>query len=256
MNKRLLAAVFIAGIFCIAFFSGCVNRHDVPSQSNELSAKEVLDKSFKVSAETNNYSYLMTMKASMMEGAYAGVAMEVMRVEGRVDKSNKRMHLSAVYPLTPAQNSETYIIGGAYYRSLPDSGWTRGEAENGSLWEQESIQDMQGEIMKSSLAAFLPEEKLNGVDCYVLNVTPDMSKLSALTGKNANLQEQAINSIIFASIKEWADKDSFLMRKVLFRIDVNESGKIMRMETDLSFFDYGAEQAIELPPEAKNARAA
>jgi hypothetical protein len=256
MDRRLLALVFIAGIFCIALFSGCISPPKEPEKVSGMSAKEALDKSFAASAAADAYSYKMTMRASLPDSVTGGAAMDVMTVEGRVDKTNKRMHLSTVMnPLQGSQNTETYIIGNTYYGRLPTGEWVKQETANDNLWQRESIQGMQSDLSNSSAVSFLPGEKLDGVDCYVLNITPDKDKLPSLLGKNANIQEQTLSNIVSAEIREWADKDSFLMKRILFQVDMNDGGKIIRMETEIAFLDYGKEQAIELPEGAKNAKA-
>jgi hypothetical protein len=256
MDKRLLALVFIAGIFCIALFSGCASPPQEPEKVNGMSAKEALDKSFAASAAADAYSYKMTMRASLPDSVAGSAVMDVMTVDGRIDKTNKKMHLSTVMnPLQGSQNTETYIIGNTYYGRLPTGEWVRQETANDNLWQRESIQGMQGELVNSSAVAFLPEENLNGADCYVLNITPEKELLPGLLGKNANIQEQTLENIVSTGIKEWVDKDSFLMKRILFQVDMNDSGRIMRMETDITFFDYGIDQAIELPEGAKNAKA-
>ena len=255
MDKRLLVAVFIMGIFCIASFSGCVSQPSQPDKIDGMSAKEVLDKSFAASAAADTYSYNMTMRASLPNNVSGGVAMDVMSVLGRVDKVNKKMYLSTVMnQLQPAQNTEAYIIGSTYYGRLASGEWVKQESTNDNLWQQSSIQGMQGELANYSTVGFLPEEKVGGVDCYVLNITPDKDKLPSLLGKNANLPEQTLSNIVSASIKEWVAKDSFLMQRILFQIDMEDSGKIIRMETEIVFFDYGKNQSIELPEGAMNAK--
>jgi hypothetical protein len=256
MDRRLLVAVFIAGIFCLASFSGCVSQPSEPEKDNGISAKEALDRSFAVSSATDSYSYKMTMRASLPDTIAGGAAMDVMSINGRVDKVNKKMHLSTVMnQLQSAQSTETYIIGSTYYGRLPTGEWVRQETENDTLWQMESIQGMQGELVNYSTVAFLPEENLNGADCYVLNITPEKEMLSALLGKNGGIQEQTLSDISSAGIKEWVDKDSFIMKRLLFQVDMNDNGKIIRMETDITFFGYGTDQAIELPEGAKNAKA-
>jgi hypothetical protein len=255
MNRRI-ASVFLAGILCLASFSGCVSQPKEPEKDKGISANEALDRSFALSAATDAYSYKMTMRASLPGSITGDAAMEVMNVYGRVDKANKKMYLSTVMtPLQSAQNTETYIIGNTYYGLLPTGEWVKQETTNDSLWQQESIHGMQGELVNYSTVSFFPEEKLDGIDCYVLNITPDKDKLPSLLGKTANLQEQTLNNIVSASIKEWVEKDSFLMKKMLFRVDINDTGTRMRMETEIVFSDYGKAQSIELPSEAMNAKA-
>jgi len=256
MDRRILVAVFIAGIFCIASFSGCVSQPSQPDKIEGMSAKEALDKSFAASAATGSYSYKMTMRASLPNDVSAGVAMDVMSVYGIVDKVNKKMYLSTVMnQLQSANNTETYIIGSTYYGRNASGEWVKQESTNDKLWQQSSIQGMQGELANYSAVSFLSEEKVDGVSCYVINITPDKDKLPSLLGKNANLPEQTLSNIVSASIKEWVAKDSFLMKRMSFQIDMEDSGKIIRMETEIVFSDYGKEQSIDLPEGAKNAKA-
>jgi len=125
---------------------------------------------------------------------------------------------------------------------------------NDEVWQMETIQGLQEGFINSSTVSFLPEEKLDGVDCYVLNITPKSERLSSLIGKDSGMDEQTLDNIISASVIEWIDKESFYTRKVVLSVDMNESGKTVRMETIIVFSDYGAEQMIRLPPEAINAK--
>lgn len=256
MDKITSALVLLT--LCIFAFSGCVNNTGdttKPQETNGIAAKEVLDRSFSASASAGSYSYKMVMKASMPDSIAGGAAMEVMSAAGKVDKANKKMHLSTVMnPLQSSKNTETYIIGNTYYGRLSTGEWIRQETNGDDLWTKESMQGVQSELINSSAVSFLPEENLNGADCYVLNITPDKDKLPELLGKSADIQEQTVDNIISASINEWVDKDSGYMKRVLFQVDMNDSGKVIRMETDITFYDYGANQAIELPQEAKNAQ--
>ena len=254
MDRRTL---FIGLLTACFFFllSGCVNNTDGPAPE-KITAKEVLDKSFKASGDASSYSYKMTMRASMPGGVPGGASMDVMSLSGSVDKANKRMRLATVMnPLQASQNSETYIIGNTYYAKTPSGEWMKQETANADLWQKESVQDMQANLMNSSRVSFLPEENLDGVDCYVLNITPEKEKLPELLGKSSNLDDDTLGNIGSASIKEWVDKDSFLMKKVLFSTDMENSGNVIRMETEITFSDYGNVRAIELPAEARNAKA-
>ena len=257
MDKRLLSAVFIIGVVCVSLFSGCVGQPPPPGPEKAgMTAQEVLDKSFQVSGAANTYSYKMSMRASMAGNGTGGVGMDVMTVSGEVDKKNKKIHLLTVMnPMMSEQNTETYIIDRIYYSFNSSGGWVKRYTANDTLWEQASVQGMQEELMNSSTVSFLPEETLNGIDCYVLNVTPDMDKLPQLLGRNTDLQNQSLNNIAAASIKEDVDKRSFLIKRIVFVIDMQDSGNIMRMETTIDFSDYGKERAIELPKDAMNAKA-
>lgn len=257
MDKRLFIALFIIGVVCVSLFSGCVSQPPSGSEKAGMTAQEVLDKSFQVSGAADAYSYKMSMRASMAGNDTGGAGMDVMTVSGEVDKTNKKMHVStAMNPMMSVQDTETYIIGKTYYSFNSSEGWVKGNTTNDNLWEQASVQGMQEELMNSSNVSFLPEEQLDGIDCYVLNVTPDMDKLPQLLGRNTDLQEQSLNSITAASIREDVDKNSFLIKRLLFVIDMQDTGGIiMRMETTIDFSDYGKEMYIELPKDAKNAKA-
>ena len=228
----------------------------MPDKNNSISAKEVLDRSFTASAAADTYSYKMIMRASLPNNVSSGAAMDVMSVNGSVDKASRKTYLSTFMNQPPsAQNTETYIIGSTYYGRLASGEWVRQESTNDKLWQQSSIQGMQGELTNYSAVGFLPEENVDGINCYVINITPDKDKLPSLLGKNANLPKQTLDNIVSASIKEWVAKDSFLMQRIMFQIDMEDSGKIIRMETEIVFSNYGKEQSIELPEGAKNAKA-
>lgn len=252
MDRKVPALAFCAFLFIAV--AGCVNSPR-DSDNDGLSAREVLEKSFSASYAARSYSYKMSMRASIPQ-APGGVSMEVMSASGRVDKEKRKMHLSAVMnPLQASQNTETYIIRNTYYARLASGEWIKQEANGEELWERESIQGMQSELMNSSQISLLGQEKLDGADCYVLKITPEKGQLPQLLGRNAELDEGALENIVSASIQEWVERESFYMKKVLFSVDMENNGTIMRMETEIIFSDYGKDQGIVLPAEALNAKA-
>jgi hypothetical protein len=54
-------------------------------------------------------------------------------------------------------------------------------------------------------------------------------------------------------VKEWVSKKTFLVKKIVMDIEIEEEGTTMDMSVEMKFSDYNEPIDITLPEEAKDA---
>ena len=117
-------------------------------------------------------------------------------------------------------------------------------------------------------------EKVRGVDCYILQLTPDMGQLwqlamqqSGVTGEGVlpDIGEENILEMFQSfSVKQWISKDTHFLAKtevaMLLEATPAEMGypeeeglMTMDITMDMLAYDYNQPVSIALPPEAEEA---
>jgi hypothetical protein len=141
-------------------------------------------------------------------------------------------------------------------------------------WEQMNQVEPQVELLEAAQVEVIGSEEVNSVDCYVLQLTPDMAKLwqvamrqSGITGEQIlpELDEELLQQVFKSfSVKQWVAKDTHFLAKV--EIDMaleltpeafgspEEEGSVkMDVAFDLLTFGYNQPVSIVLPKEAEQA---
>jgi hypothetical protein len=166
---------------------------------------------------------------------------------------------------------ETYLIDDMIYMGgeVPGIGtmWVKSEMPEG-IWEQVNQVEPQIELLEAAQVEVIGSERVGGVDCYVLEITPDMEQVWQLVIQQAEMvgEMPAFSEEMFRSfsVKQWVEKDTYFLRKA--NIDVameltpetmglSEEEGVMTMDIvmDLLVYDYNQSVSIELPPEAEDA---
>ena len=128
-------------------------------------------------------------------------------------------------------------------------------------------------LIKTAEITVLGSEKVRGIDCYVLEVTPDMDKLWELAMQQSDVAGETLPDIADEVIRDMFDDYSvkyyvakntyFLMRSAIdMTIELTpddlgfpgeEGSMTMNITMDLLAYDYNLPVSIELPPEAEDA---
>jgi hypothetical protein len=175
-----------------------------------------------------------------------------------------------------------YLIDNTMYMmtEIPEIGpmWIKyGIEVPGEIWGQIDQAQYQIELLEDAAQVeVVGSETVSGVDCYVLQLTPDMEQLWQLMTQQiegaGGLGEVAlgIDPVLMQdmfrsfSVKQWVAKDTyFLVRAVVnmtlelsaeaMGIPEEESAVTMDMSLDLLVYDYNQPVSIVLPPEAATA---
>jgi len=231
---------------------------------------------------TGQFDMDMTMD---MAGEAEGETFEatmVMDSSGALDFDNRQMRMDlTMYMAMPGEPDvemamEIYFIGDMMYMliEVPGMGptWMKAEMPEGS-WEQMSQVQSQVELLEAAQVEVIGSEKVRGVDCHVLQLTPDMAQLWQLAMQQAEVTETEMPAVseefvkeMFRSfsVKQWIAKDTYFLTKA--EIDMameltpeamglpGEEG-MLAMDIAIAFLAYNYNQpvSIVLPPEAEEA---
>ncbi len=217
-------------------------------------------------------------------GEAEGEAVEmtmVMDGSGTLDLDNKQMRMDmtmsmAMPGIEMEMGMEMYVIGDMMYMlgEIPgmEPTWTKSEMPE-EYWEEMSQVEPQIELLEVAQVEVIGSERVGGIDCYVLEVTPDLEQLWQLfmqqvemAGGEAPAFTEELLEEMFRnfSVKQWVAKDTYFLTKA--EIDMameltpeamgfpEEEGVItMDIAMNLLAYNYNQPVSIVLPPEAEEA---
>jgi hypothetical protein len=192
---------------------------------------------------------------------------------GTIDIENRQLRVDTSISETGQPEivwgGEQYFIDGMLYVKPKDqegeSEWMKGEASEG-WWEgmQQMGVESQIELLEAAQVEVIGSESVDGIECYVLEVTPDLEKLwkafNNLTFQEASdVTEEYLQEIFHSfSIKQWVAKDTYFLMKAEIDISTEfpfgEPGpSAIDIDMILLAYNYNQPASIELPPEAEEA---
>ncbi|MFC2039459.1 DUF6612 family protein [Chloroflexota bacterium] len=215
-------------------------------------------------AATQMNSFQFDVQMDMSEG------MMVYSIHSAIDETNGKMsmdfHMTTLTPEPLTVQGEMYVIEDCAYVNLemPSEigSWSKFCAPG--LLQQQAIISPEVDFLSQFVdVEVLGTEMVDGVECYKLRVTPDMSKLWAwalgqpgMEGLPADLQEieDLMEDLISDfSIIEWIAKDTYFpMKFVIAMTFTTEDGPIDITMTGF-LHHINEPMSIELPPEAADA---
>ena len=160
--------------------------------AGEPSAQEIVDGVFESPDDISTYQFDMDMTIDAT-GEAEDEAFEmnmVMGFSGALDLENKQMKANIAMDMAMTGEDEIgvemalYLIDDMVYMmtEIPEMGpmWIKSEVSEGD-WEEMSegvkITESQLELLESAEVKVLASETIEGIDCYVLQLTPDMDQL-------------------------------------------------------------------------------
>ena len=161
----------------------------------------------------------------------------------------------------------------------------------GPMWQKEEFSETeweeitavlgfaerQVELLQAADISVIGSEKIKGVDCYVLQLTPDLEQLWKTAIEEADPLDMGVPAIAeevlreaFASfsVKQWVTKDTYFLTKSEIDISMEMTPEVMdalggegimagmmtmNIAVSFLFYDYNQPVSIELPPEALEA---
>jgi len=203
---------------------------------------------------------------------------------GVLDAVDKEMKLNMNTSMetnetTEVMEMEIYLLNNTMYAKLNlgipgrPAQWTKREMPEES-WASQNQLEQQMELLNISEVELLVDEKVNGVDCYVLKIEPDMNKfwnstMGAAIIKSAQSSALGVDikkMMKSLSMKEWISKATMYPKKTQMAIRSVASSDDLAipeteekftmtedMEVELLFYDYNQPVSIELPEGAEGA---
>ncbi|HEY87022.1 MAG TPA: outer membrane lipoprotein-sorting protein [Dehalococcoidia bacterium] len=283
MWKRIFTIPLV--LIMVLSFTACTNgTGEAEERAASPSAQEIV--SYAVDSlddiKTSQFEMNMTMA---MAGEAEGETFEatmVMDFNGTLDLENGRMGMDITMNVaTPGEDKiemavATYLLDDFVYMmmDLPEVGpmWMKLEMPE-VAWEEMNQVESQIGLLEASQVKIIGSETIDGIDCYVLQLTPDMEQLWQVVMQQAEVAGEEIVDIpgefleeVFrsSSVKQWIAKDTYFLTKA--QIDMvaeltpealgspQEEGLVtMEIALDLLFYNYNQSVSIVLPPEAVEA---
>ncbi len=272
MGKTLLSLlVLVTVLACL----GCGEK------TATVNAAQVVDNALAAQVDIESYRLDMEMTISM-DGGFGGEEMEAtMSIDASllIDEANKEMEMSMTADMeatgeeAEAVEMKMYLVDNTVYMmmAVPDlvPMWIKQEVPT-DFWETQATIDQQLELLQDSRTKYLRDEKVEGVDCYVLEITPDLAQLWQTAMQQPWMEELPMeipnleDMIKKVSVKQWIAKDTLFLTKVNIQITISvtpeamgmpeEEGEMsMSIVMDMLAHDYNEPVSIELPAEASTA---
>ncbi len=138
------------------------------------------------------------------------------------------------------------------------------------VWQQQDQVEQYVELLATAVDIdYKGTETVNGVECYVFEIEPDMDTLGDLmVEETSGLGIMDLSGLDLGelyqelSVKEWLAKDSYLLQRAEVELvmefragDVGATGDdfekmTIDIEMTMRFYDYDQPFAVVLPPEA------
>jgi len=276
MWKRILTVSLV--VVMILSLVACVKEEE------ELaSAQEIIDGVIESLDDIRTCQFDIDMTLDMA-GEAEGEAFEGTMVtdsSGALDLENRQMRMDMTMSLAMIgedemeMGTEMYLIGDMVYMlmEIPEMEpmWMKSEVPEG-YWEEMNQVESQIELLEVAQVEIIGSETVGGIDCYVLQLTPDLEQLwqivaqqAQVTGEAAALTEESLQEMFQSfSVKQWIAKDTYFLAKaeigVAMELTPEEMGYpeeegVMTMDITMSFlgYDYNQPVSIVLPPEAEEA---
>ena len=289
MEIRKVIAVILLGIVLLAALA-CGPR-DGPdatptAASGEETAEQVRDQALAAVAEVDTCQFDMELMIDMSMVA-EGEPLNMMlgtNSTGALDIPGEKMYMDVDMVIEMPEmeemeiSMEVYIVADWVYMGtsifgLPPT-WTKTPMESGD-WDQMDIASQQVDLLLGVEVELVGTDTVDGTECYVLEITPDMEKVWALmsfAGAGEALPsdldiEELVSELSF---KQWIAKDTYFTLKTNMDLTLELTPESLDMEAETDGdFDGTAEIAlvislhhinepvtIELPPEALEAEEA
>ncbi len=251
-------------------------------QGKVLVAEDVamgtIQASQKIESLAFDMSFSMSLSLPTDEGTRT-MAMEQTGV-GLINLADKQMSLDMNVAMDISnegrQNATAQIYatdGWLYMKTTIPGGvdqWTKIKLTD-EMWAVQSQFTSMIDFLKSPSGIQLMEsEMVQGIDCYVIDIAPNMASLSdwamgqTQQGQTGTTLNEGVSAEAFQnlSVKEWIAKDTMLPVKAIVEIvmdmsadsSISNTDNAMEINASVTFHDYGTPVNFQLPSEAASAK--
>jgi len=247
------------------------------SSETKVSADKVVQDALAAQAEVSSSSAEITIVATA-KGAIGETDLDVSldgTVTGDMDWANKKMtaHLgmnAGFNGMTFPVSADMYAFDNITYMQLTMMGntdnWTKDSLPMDFWFTQENAQFIDN-LLQSSEAESLPNEKVGGVNCYVLKLTPDIAAIQQMFSQQSSDEDEMpdmASLISNLSIKVWAAKGTSYVTKIEMELSANIPSEVLggsaggegldvNLTITMQFSKFNDSVSIQLPAEAQNA---
>jgi hypothetical protein len=274
LSVLLMLTIIAAGVSC--------------GENTPFAAEQVVDNVLAAQTEAESFRFDMYMSVDM-DGEFDGEVMEMsmsMDASGVVDQTNREMEMDMGMEMEAtgeeafAMQMLMYLVDNYVYTKMDIPGEESVWEKQGipvDFWEIQDTIDQSLELLQFGEVKALGYEEVRGVNCYVLEITPDLDELWDTVMQQSWMGEAPVeipdledvitnleDIIEEMSIKVWITEDTAFFTKAQMLITLlmtpetmgmmeGEGEVSMGMEMTIRAYDYNKPVSIQLPPGAENA---
>jgi hypothetical protein len=250
------------------------------SSETKVSADQVVQDSLAAQAGVTSSHVEITLDATA-QGTLNGSALNVSlngTVNSDMDWANKKMQghmgmtagLSGDLTMTLQITADMYAFDNISYMQLTMMGNTGNWMKDSlpmDFWFTPDNAQFINSLLQSTEAESLPNEKVDGVNCYVLKLNPDFAAIQQMLTQQASAGEEVpdLASLISnLSIKVWVAKDTSYVTKIEVVLAANIPSEVLggaaggeglavNLTITMQSSNFNKSVSIQLPAEAQNA---
>lgn len=274
--------LFLVGLAIIVVaLSGCTEKGPSSEELKGMLANSVANlDSYRFETEAGQNVLIRNTSANATDANATSVILSS-KGQGSVNLTAKEMVITSNVTLisdsegnmTPVK-TETYFINDTIYM-LIDQNWTKLQLPNSEdLWGRQNVVVHQVELLNNSKINLAGSEKIDGVDCYKIDVEPDIETFSTVLseqmGSSLPLEYMNVSELFRSSnIKwtSWITKDAHHLKRNDLQMDVTVTPEVMGLTEGTESFemkinlkavttyrDFNAPIRVAVPPEAARAQ--
>ena len=283
---RFIALIALSILLVAAFACGTTEgpaETPTPTPVSGVTAEQIRDQTITALDEVDTCQFQMDMTMDMSvaeEGEITNLLMAV-NADGALDRPSENLYMDIYMTIEfpgvehMEASMEAYIVDDWFYmgQELPPEPavWTKSPLTEYE-WEKQDIASQQLDLLLDVDVELVGTEAVDGTECYVLKLTPDMETLWALmqwAGAEGGLPPDLDLEEVLAdfSVMQWIAKDTYFTRKTTVNLTMVFTPESLGLTPEpYSSFVPTADMAItiimhhinepvtiELPPEAAEA---
>ena len=262
-----------------------------------IDTESIVGKTLDASQEVKTCTFDMSMKINTIIASADSSKVMRIKLDGVFDIDNVAKKMKAIIDVVMEEvgveveqaTLELYVLDNKQYTKLDQPGipshWQVEDVSAGT-WESMHYWEHHVDLLQKSEIELLGTEKVNNIDCYAVQLSPDMAEFLKMMlaeqqlGQQFSEEEIDIVTTMLSSLfvrfmdisaKEWIDKDTHLPRKTEMIMDIYISpdefmelgliilaGYEFTLGTNINLVmeSYNEPLSIVLPPEAQEANPA
>jgi hypothetical protein len=247
------------------------------SPETKVSADKVVQDALAAQAGVTASHVEITVAATAqgtMNGSSLDAALDA-TVNGDIDWANKKMKANIdanvdYNGLKIPVSAEMYVVDNYTYTKINmvmmTDNWSKSVLPVDFWQTLDNTQFING-ILQSTEVEQLKEEKVGSVNCYVLQLTPDIAAIQQMLSQQSSEQDQLPNIddlISDLSFKVWVAKDTSFVTKIEIAFSAqitpealgetaNGEGLNITLSISMQVTEFNESVSIALPAEAQNA---
>ena len=289
--KMLLISLLLISILSLPIALGCNgDKADTSGEFSQLELEQILTDSTLLVNSVDSYKMTMDMDVFMdMSGGGEEGTMDMdMTMEGAIDQKNMEMYMVMEIYMAMDMGFEAgsedmtidmYMVDDYLYMKMdiPELGeeWIKMPAtdETMSAYDLDMVSEQLAILESPGELNYLRDEILDGSDCYVIQMIPDLAAImdwigdQGLADLGLDWEDVGVIRDMFDELTYtiWIDKETKYIKKMTAYILMKMSGDdfadmdgdigtiTMDMNMDIEMYDYNKPVTIVLPDEALDA---